>query len=249
MNCRRIKELMPLFVEGDLDATAMNDVSLHLDDCTACDQLVNEYSASQTWLQTYEVPEFDDAFFRDLKQSVMQEIEQSQARPSWLQIFVGRWTPNLAFAMAVALLILVGALVFSRYSGTTKIDEPNSSTANVKQDEPKKDENSPQPKEPDYKQENNGQLVKYHPKRRSLKPPVVKLKEIQEQPLEPLDIFASNVFENTLEANPVNMIGANELPSPSQSTRIDLQTGDPNIRIIWFAPKLDISQSTKIDIE
>jgi hypothetical protein len=250
MNCRRIKELMPLFVEGDLDAKAMNEVSLHLSDCTACAQLVNEYSASQAWLQTYEMPDLDNAFFIDLKHSVMHEIEQNQTRPSWLQILAGRWTPNLAFAMAVALLILVGALVFSRYIGKTKIDELNPSISVTTPDEPKKEEKSPHLKSPDNKQEKNDQRVAYHPKHRSSKPKEKFQEPLPEQQtLEPLNIFASNVFENTMEANPINMIGASELPASTLSTRIDLQTSDPNIRIIWFAPKLEISQSTKIDIE
>jgi hypothetical protein len=252
MNCRRIKELMPLFVEGDLDAGAMNDVSLHLSDCADCSQMVNEYSASQTWLRSYEMPEFDNAFFVDLKQSVMQEIRQSQTRPSWLQILAGRWNQNFAFAMAIALLILVGAFVLSRYSGKTKIDSPTPDILqdNQTQDEPQQKENSPQPKNPENKPENNYRYVTHRPRRFPRKHVEKPLPPVAMQPnSEPLDTLAVNIFENTLEINPINMGGVAEMPVPPTGMRIDLQTSDPSIRIIWFAPKSNISQPTKIDTE
>jgi hypothetical protein len=254
MNCRRIKELMPLFVEGDLDAGAMNDVSLHLSDCADCSKMVNEYNASQAWLRSYEMPEFDNAFFVDLKQSVMQEIRQSQTRPSWLQVLTGRWNQNFAFAMAIALLILVGAFVFSLYSGKTKIDVPERVTSQDRktQDEPQQKENSPQPKNSDNKQKKHDQYVKYQPKRFSSKPVIVPDEPVlvAVQPtIEPLEALAVNIFENTLETNPIDMGGVAEMPVPPTGMRVELQTSDPNIRIIWFAPKSNISQPTKIDTE
>jgi hypothetical protein len=255
MNCRRIKDLIPLFVEGDLDAGIMNDVSLHLHDCAICSEMVQEYSASQAWLRTYEMPEFDNAFFMDLKQSVMQEIEQSQARPSWLQILTGRWNQNFAFAMAIALLILVSAFVISLYSGKAKIDvpQPGISKDNQPQDEPQQKENSPQPKNPEHKQEKNYRYVTaYRPKRshpESVKKLVMPLPPAMPQTIEPLDNLAINIFDNTLETNPINMGDIVEAPTLPTSTRIEFQTSDPNIRIIWFAPKSNSSQSTKIDTE
>jgi hypothetical protein len=254
MNCRRIEELMPLFVEGDLDAQAMQNVSKHLSACAVCSQLVAEYSASQAWLRTYDVPEFDDAFFRDLKQSVMQEIEQKQPRPSLLQSLRERWRPNLAFAMALVMLILVGAFVFSKFKGGSRIEpiDTRISEEGGHQEEPRRKENQPVVETPEQ------HLMKRHPvkhHRRPLQPkPAAKIIDeplpmVSQQSIEPLDSLAINIFDSPLTLTPVGLNERAGWPTPAAGMRIEFQTSDPNIRIIWFAPKTNSSQSSKIDAE
>jgi hypothetical protein len=254
MNCRRIEKLIPLFVEGDLEQANMQMVASHLDGCALCAQLANEYGDSQAWLQSYAPPEFDKAFFTDLKQSVMQEIEQKQSRPSLLQKWSERWNQNLALAMAIAVLIVAGAIVLTIDSGKTKIDTPDNTLANgIKQqpEEPKQKDNQHQQNHPENLPEKKYRFVKHQPRRfqsKSVPQLDEKLPVAMQQSGEPLDIFAVNIFENTLSANPINIGGIASLPILSDSTRIEFQTSDPNIRIIWFAPKPTISES-KIDTE
>jgi hypothetical protein len=255
MNCRRIEELMPLFVEGDLDAEAMQNVSIHLSACAACSQMVSEFSASQAWLRTYEVPEFDNAFFRDLQQSVMREIEQKQSRPSWLQRLQERWQQNLAYAMALVMLILVGAFVFTMYKGKTKVEPQDRviSTTGEPQDKPSREEKQPEKRTPETLVIRNPQVVKHSLKRGQPKPAEKIIDEpllVAIQPnLEPLDRFAINIFENPLASNVIDFGGIPEAPIPTAGTRIEFQTSDPNIRIIWFATKSNNSQASKIDTE
>lgn len=254
MNCRRIEELLPLFIEGDLSAEAMNEIASHLNTCSPCSQLVNEFGASQTWLRGFETPEFGNAFFMDLKQSVMREIEQSQMRPTWLERLKERWQPNLAFALAVAVLVLVGAFVLSTFKGSTTIEPQESviSSDDKQRDEQNEIEPKPDVRTPENAKENNRKFGVYRVKRSR---PKVARKIIEPLPVaarqnfEPLDNLAVNIFETDLPANPLGLGGIPELPLPSQSTRIEFQTGDPNIRIIWFAPKLNVPNHSKVDTE
>jgi hypothetical protein len=255
MNCRRIEKLMPLFVEGDLDAEAMQDVSIHLGTCPVCSQMVSEYSASQAWLRTYEAPEFDNNFFRDLKQSVMLEIEQNQSRPSWLQRLQERWQQNLAFAMALVMLILVGAFVLTMYKGKATIEPPDTqiSTGVEPKIEGKPKEKSPEEKKPEQEISGNRRVVRHSFRRGQPKPAMKIIDEplpLAMQPdIEPLDRLTINIFENNLATNPLDLGRTGELPIPPAGTRIEFQTSDPAIRIIWFAPKSNNSQSSKIDAE
>jgi hypothetical protein len=255
MNCRRIEELMPLFVEGDLPAEARNEVSLHLHNCEACSQLVSEYSASQTWLRSYDVPEFGNAFYRNLQQSVMREIEQNRRRPTWLQRLQERWQPKLAFALAVAMLILVGSIASSIFKGSREIDSTDRLHLSEKVQvlEPHRPLPEPLPEAISTGSTETPQLIKYRPRRSPLKPalrvfdaplPVAIL-----QSLDPLEQLAVNIFDNQVLPEPLEMEGITELPVRPTSTRIELQTNDPSIRIIWFAPIANRSQSSKIDTE
>lgn len=255
MDCRRIEELIPLFVEDDLDAEAMQKVSNHLNACAVCSQLVSEYSASQAWLRTYEVPEFDKRFFSDLQKSVMREIEQQQSRPSWLQRLAERWQQNPVFAMALVMLILAGAFVFAMYEGRTKVEPPDE----VISDDRKPQDNAPQKvTEPvagtsESRTVGNRRAVKHYLKRVQPRPLDKIIDEplpvVIQQSLEPLDSLAINIFEDTSAIKSLDFGEVTESQMQPTGTRIEFQTSDPNIRIIWFAPKSNSSQSSKIDTE
>jgi hypothetical protein len=254
MNCRRIEKLIPLFVEGDLDVAAMNEVSLHLNDCQNCSQLMGEYGESQNWLRTFTPPEFDSAFFVDLKQSVMQEIGRKPTRPTWIHRLVERWSWNPTWAMAIVMLVLVGGLAFYLYSGKIKSDLPHEI---ITKESPKPHpqelrEDKPQPKRDEDKNPKSLRAVRYSQKRLpsgQLKKTDEKLPVAIHQKTEPLESLAVNIFDDAVETNSIDFGGVRDLPPASESTRIEFQTIDPNIRIIWFAPKPNHLQSSKTDTD
>ncbi|MBL8188938.1 MAG: zf-HC2 domain-containing protein, partial [Acidobacteria bacterium] len=61
MKCEQIEELIPLYVGGDLEPSEADDLRHHLTDCAQCRRLHEAFQASQTWLTTFAVPEFDEA--------------------------------------------------------------------------------------------------------------------------------------------------------------------------------------------
>jgi hypothetical protein len=267
MNCRRIEKLIPLFVEGDLDAGAMSMVSLHLNDCRNCSQMMSEYGESQNWLRTFTPPEFDNAFFVDLKQSVMQEIEGKPARPTLMQQLTERLTWNPTWAMAIVMLVLVGAFAFYLYSGKTESNSTDEKIAKdkeeQKQHQQEQREEKPQPKMELHNSLKDRLAVKHSQKQfqQTLeriikdKSPVIKpaqslnfdlIAEVikPEQSLN-FDLFAASLNDE----NPINTGLFEDLKIPVNTLRMEFQTSDPNIRIIWFAPKADPSQSLKIDTD
>ncbi len=251
MNCRRIEKLIPLFVEGDLDVGAMNAVSLHLNDCQNCSQIMSQYGESQNWLRTFAPPEFDNAFYVDLKQSVMQEIERKPTRPTLIQRLTERWTWNPTWAMAISMLVLIGALAFYLNSGKTKSD---STDLIITQDKPEQQqhqqeqrEEKPSPKT-NKDELKNLHLVAHKPRRlqpkreKELKaiPPIIKVEE---------SVNFDQIAESSIDKHSINTWFFEGWTFPVNTTRMEFQTSDPNIRIIWFAPKADHSQSSKTDTD
>ena len=91
MNCTHIEKLLPLYVEGDLDAERAETVLAHLNACRQCQECAAEYEESQGWLRSYSPPEFDETFFDGLRQSVQSEIARAERRPNFFQFIVPRW--------------------------------------------------------------------------------------------------------------------------------------------------------------
>lgn len=115
MNCTHIEKLLPLFVEGDLDAERMETVMTHLDACQKCQARAAEYEESQSWLRSYAPPDFDEAFFDGLRQSVQSGIARAPRRPNFFQLIAERWRWQPVMALAMALLVIVGGLaLYSR---------------------------------------------------------------------------------------------------------------------------------------
>src|ERR1044071_3177162 len=100
MNCRRIEEMIPLYVEGDLEVDLAESVSAHLKSCEGCSRLAGGFNASQEGLRSYTPPAFDSAFFDGLRNGVLARIESEKARPSFLQLIATnwRWFPALTAA-------------------------------------------------------------------------------------------------------------------------------------------------------
>lgn len=116
MNCTHIEKLLPLYVEGDLDAERAETVLTHLDACRECQARATEYEESQNWLRSYSPPQFDETFFDGLRQSVQSEIAWAQRRPNFFQLIAPRWGWQPVMAAAMAVLVIVGGLaLYARF--------------------------------------------------------------------------------------------------------------------------------------
>jgi hypothetical protein len=112
MNCTRVQELLPLYVGADLAAREAEAVRAHLEACALCRDVVEEFAASAAWLQAAPPPEFDEAFFDDLRAGVWQRQAQLAAQPTWFERWLpsGGWRPVWA---ATALAVLVMSAIWS----------------------------------------------------------------------------------------------------------------------------------------
>jgi hypothetical protein len=242
MNCNRFEKLIPLYVEGDLDTDDLHRVAEHVRGCHSCARLANHYQASQAWLHTLTPPELDEAFFSELKQSVMQEIHSRKARPSFFQWFAWQWKP--AYAVAVLLLLLFGALAFYVQSNRQSVSPnpgdfagqggPTTPQPEPKNAPPENPAPKPEPEKPETLNENlaNNTKPQASPRHREKAPKV-----------NPTPVNLAPIVEAQISLRDHDEINAEEMSefgtfiSSAEMTRIEIQTGDPNIRIIWFAPK------------
>lgn len=222
MNCRRIEESIPLYVEGDLAAGTAETVSKHLLDCRRCAGVANDYRASQQWLKGYTPPDFNPLFFDELRKDILREINKRRRRSGFIEMLAARLNWNLAVATAV-LALLFGATVSYLYLNRAKAG-PQDEIANI---------------EPDGKDE----------------PPPVDDRSVV-NPVEPLPAAAPHKVRRPRRVNPARPVRREALPVVAEGgtrpqskddgkLRIEIQTGDPNVRIIWFSPKSDEALSSR----
>jgi hypothetical protein len=257
MNCRRIEELIPLFIEGDLTAEDQQVVSLHVSDCKECSALLDGYGESQNWLRSQTTPEFGDAFYKELQHSVMREINQSRPPSSFFHQLKAGLRLQPRWAMAILLLILGGAFAFYLYSGgvskgpdANRIVQTTQPKVEPKRQEPQ--ELQPKPQDERKKSLKDLQAVRQPRERfqfkrqRNLK---YDLPPVRHDQTNATEVVAQDNLDKGDEKNPINTGETGDANALEEMTRMEFQTADPNIRIIWFAPKSNSSPAVKIDTE
>jgi cbb3-type cytochrome oxidase subunit 3 len=233
MDCRRIEELIPLYVENDLGGQRASDVRTHLQSCAACRALADAYEASQAWLRAAEVPDFDEAFVDTIRAGVMTELLAHEAAPPFVER-LRRWlVPRRLVAATAALLVIFIAVMLFVYASRSR---------GSRQDEQKAEQN----KQPAVEKVED-----------DLKP-APEAKQVAKPPRRPASHRAASLLaghakrdagrtarpQGHLVAQPPLQAATvapshdrNDVNKRAETLRIEIQTADPNIRIIWFAPK------------
>lgn len=234
MNCRRIEKLIPLYVESDLEKDEAAQVFAHACACAGCAALIAEYEASQQWLRSHQPPEFDDALFESISRNVVKKI--TERKPSaFFEFFAFRFAGYRIYAATAAMLIIFAALAFYYYSGN-----PNAVTNRDEQ------ANADAPPEEDEKQA----------------PAVVPARPLHRDNQRAINAASKNLPGKNRKTESANHLRSEKILAhratrePSRTTpdaaikaaemmRIEFQTSDPNIRIIWLSPEETDSQSFK----
>jgi hypothetical protein len=233
MNCRRVEELIPLYAGGDLDMKTAGEVQSHLKSCSGCAELAGEYEASRTWLSGA-TPDLDEALLADMKRGVMRELQTAKPRPGLLELMsaaIARTMLRPAVAAAL-LLVIVGALTLWLYLGSRASRGPTQAVVPVPQFAPEQAPSVPDSSPPKVFKKDR-RTGDDQPRRVHLagsqrgKPSVSGNQQTQ----------ASNTIPNSQPPSAMAIDSGGML-------RIEIQTADPSIRIIWFAPKeIDSQQS------
>jgi hypothetical protein len=241
MNCRRVQDLIPLYVGGDLKEGRALEVSSHLNSCELCKSVMDEFTESQQWARASSEPDFDEAFFDDLRESVFARIESPAARPSFFQLLKERMLLKPAFALTVALLLIIAGMAFYIYSGKTKNDLRKEPVARGNENkEEKQEEQTATPHEKEEKGFKRHRINR--PRQQQPDSMMAKVRrdvELMEPMTEP-QFVSDNTDSTRFEGQ------TDERTNPTEGmTRIEFRTSDPNIRIIWFAPKEKDSKQSK----
>jgi len=236
MNCRRVENLIPLYVEGDLERRSSEVIASHLEWCGRCNWLADEFRESQTWLRSSEEPVFDEAFLTDFRRDVLAGI--SITRPSFLGSLLGswrhQWNRRQVLALGAALTIICGVLVLYLYQTKVQHHRAGRALANQTQTDDK-DGPSRQDLTLATKPAPGASFVKDH---RSHVRAVVSRRTVEASLL-------SGVNKSSDPENPDKQLIPDATLDSREMLRIEIQTSDPNIRIIWFAPKETDSTQNK----
>ncbi|MEK6302688.1 MAG: zf-HC2 domain-containing protein [Acidobacteriota bacterium] len=233
MNCKRVEALMPLYAGGDIDGQTIGEVRTHVNTCGQCAALAAEYEASRNWLSGA-TPDLDEALLFDLKRGVMRELQTASSRPGLFEQMKEAFARTAVRpAVAAALLLVVfGALTFWFYLAKPGSPLPIRLTEGAPEQAPRAPSGNESPRAIEPPRSSTGDR---HRRRPAL------AKSHREK-------------RNGAGGGQVSTQVANAMPEPQPPSavafesagvlRIDIQTSDPNIRIIWFAPRQIDSQQT-----
>jgi hypothetical protein len=228
MNCRRIQELIPLFVEDDLDLRRGNLVSDHLESCDTCRHVLSEFKVSQSWLKSYVPREFDAAYFEQIEKEVWAGIEDAGKLAIRERIMRRFWSVRFPIPVAALLIVVTGVALFLLRSGARDgrtIDE----IATVEGAGGEPDVPSVPPR---------GPTALVDPRRGA---PVRKMSSKTSHRVHSAEAGLARIIGSP---NPIasGFEEPGEVSSDSNERdhlRIYIQTNDPNVRIIWLFPKSD----------
>lgn len=266
MRCTQFEKLLPLYVGDDLaKAGERAEAADHLASCAACRLKAEEFEAGRRLLALHAPPAFDEAFFAGVRRNVMREIEDEKRRPAPFAAFRNLFAPRTsAFAAAAALALLVAcALVaFQLYrravpSQTTPPETaattPQTTTAPRLEDAPSEQtdkahapgvaQHTDAARHDGPGQQNVGAPSTPHPLARTTRRVVLsQTQTVAQRDASPVAPSSANEAVRTPQPEAVAAVNHSATPTEAAErklTRIELQTGDPNVRIIWLSPGAD----------
>jgi hypothetical protein len=270
MRCTRAEKFLPLYVAGDLAGRrAERLVVNHLAACERCRGLAAEFETSRNLVRAATLPpEFDGAFYEEIRRSVLAEIERERPRlaPPTSARFASLFNARFAYAAAMVFVIAaVAALSLYSYVGRKSEEDTHSNMlANANRQRNETPATTPAPvstqaKEDARQTSSPVDETAWPTKRResqAAKSPSEKRRanngheeNATQQSVKVLHREPSYAKRNPLapSVGATDPTSAGEIASRSDGetdaapevSRIEIQTSDPNIRIIWLSPKPD----------
>jgi hypothetical protein len=255
MNCKRAAGLLPLYAAGDLDAARGGEVASHLAACEGCRRLAGEFSESRALLgEAFETPDFGAEFYSGIRSSVLERISRDRepSTPSLVAALFGR---RLAYATTFAVALVALALAFQHFRGGARqtprlakdqqyVNAPQQDWLRESQATPQLNagKNEPTPK-PTYAATNqrreSTRRAATGQRRQGFTPKTVARDDEGAQIARVTPSSVNDPREAGAAASPAG--GSPSSPSATAAapevSRIEIQTADPNIRIIWLAPR------------
>lgn len=239
MNCKQVEKLLPLYVSRDLDAGRERLVAAHVQACNECHSAADEYRETRLLLKEFALPAFGEDVYAEIRQNVWREIEAKSASPSVSEIIAGWFRPRLVWAVATALLIAVSVLgiylIGNRWTVrqpvAVKGTEKHPTISNKQTGAPAAAVATASPSPAGEGMNGPRQVTVHYAERK---------RDRRRAPDR-----ADSLVAKAPDAPPVKVVspaindtaGSNSLPArdSGKALRMEIQTKDPNIRIIWFA--------------
>ncbi len=247
MRCTHAEKLIPLFAGDDLPAREADALRRHLKSCANCRRLAAEFEESRDWLREFAAPQFDNEVLNDVRDSVLRDIGRIENRTGQLRWIVPGWNLRFAFATSLALLLL-GSLFGLMINRRQPPRDPRSNQAEMEKSGANQAE-LPSGKTPNDRANIDERFAQGKPdrrrfKRKPIKPGLKGSPQTEERMAEP-DLITQNMDTGVSASDPSAAANPEDadMDASRDMLRIEIQTADPNIRIIWFAPKSDAAPS------
>jgi len=236
MNCNQIEKLLPLYAGHDLDERRERTVATHLQVCTACTVVVAEYREARESVRGLTPPVVSEDVYSEIRNSVWRRIE-AESRPSLFQSMAVWFRPQFVWTTAVAAVLItvsiVGLYLIAKRSTTRPgviADKPKEV---IQQENRRNDTQAGGPSNPREEIPQPRQAV--IPKRQG-KPDHLRAPDRANSVVAyPPDTQVVRTQSSSLIIGRDNSDFA--VPDSEKSLRVEIQTKNPNIRIIWFAQR------------
>jgi anti-sigma factor RsiW len=237
MNCKNVEPLLPLYAGGDLKQEPSRSVASHLRYCTECTRVVDEYAAANQLLQRYEPPVFSDEIYGGIRTQVLHEIERTSNRTespgifSWLLLPLVQ--PRLRWITAALLLAIS---VIALYSSRNPSYQPrNHQEVADGTAEPVPVDNGAGVRS---KNSNEAAGASWSANKGQVRIAITRDRIIEKR----------RANGGVVATNLAGVIGVSQPSSAPAPVRVEMQTNDRNIRIIWLSgprPGADGSDGSK----
>jgi hypothetical protein len=241
MNCKRVQELLPLYVGRDLEENCAETITAHVQSCAECAGKADEYRATRQLLQKF-APRFSDAVYAGVRQRVLREIGREATAPGLSRLLESLFRPRLRWAVATALLLAIS--VFGLYFITDRRNHPQQvagSGRTVDRPTPSSIKESRRLSTASAVQ-NSGLVqevagnIHQSQRRKTIAGASDRARPATVNNADTRSITAEAGQEGNNLAEP-DAIPVRDSATSGKTLRVEMQTEDPNIRIIWFTPQ------------
>lgn len=231
MNCKQLDELLPLYAGRDLDEKRARLVSEHIQICSTCARVAGEYREAVELAQHFAPPVFSDNVYASVRRQVMQQIEDKPTAPLLPQMFASWFRPRIAWAFASALIIVFGLFAFYLVINRTADVQPvvNIHPA-VNPEQTPELRATPRTTEPVIPP---SAVKPGHEKRRRIHSFMNRSPHVAAHT--PNSSRAASISPKLRGPEPPNSLPAIDAAPGESPLRVEIQTKNPNIRIIWFS--------------
>lgn len=232
MDCERVEALLPLYVGSDLEEENARLVTAHVQTCAGCARSAQEYVGANQLLQMFEPPQFSEATFAAVRSRVLREIERESSAPKsifGLEFLRRSFQPRVMWA--VSTVVLLAVCLFAYYLIANRTSGPRSVQPMVQNGGGGEQKTREQKASKGIKPDITGTGVSPAPE---TPPHKLRLHQAARHP--PKAGVARAVPERTAtySAEPKGA-APNASATADKTLRLEIQTTDPNVRIIWFS--------------
>jgi hypothetical protein len=219
MNCAQSSKLLPLYTGDDLSAVETAQVRMHLTQCPTCAAEAEAFTGTRNWMANL-APQFDEDFYADLCHRVRAELIQQRDNTGWVWL---SWLRPAPITALILLLLVSGLWLFQKKGApVTRIA--------ITPPTPQLPERKLLPASPNKLLAQSHSRTRRAPRSQSLIPvlPNLPQREVALVLLAMPPLSAQTDFTENTET---------DVAAAPEMLRIEMQTADPNIRIIWLTPR------------